>query len=78
MKEQEILKDYKKQEDKMCLAQVLDKIEFVKTKGKIEYTDAQIQILRKRRFQLLDEIHSKQQSLDELDYMIGKLKKGEG
>ena len=39
---------------------------------------AQIQILRKQRFQLLDEIHSKQQSLDELDYMISELKKGEG
>lgn len=36
----------------------------------------QIQILRKQRFLLLDEIHKKQQSLDELDYMIGKLKKG--
>lgn len=39
MKEQEILKDYKKQEDKMCLAQVLDKIEFSRTRGKIEDTD---------------------------------------
>lgn len=36
----------------------------------------QIQILRKQRYLLLDEIHRKQQSLDELDYMIGKLKKG--
>ncbi len=36
----------------------------------------QIQILRKQRFQVLDEIHRKQQSLDELDYMIGELKKG--
>lgn len=36
----------------------------------------QIQILRKQRFLLLDEIHKKQQSLDELDYMIGELKKG--
>lgn len=35
----------------------------------------QIQILRKQRFLLLDEIHKKQQSLDELDYMIGQLKK---
>lgn len=38
----------------------------------------QIQILRKQRFLLLDEIHKKQQSLDELDYMIGELKKGGG
>ena len=33
------LKDYKKQEDKMCLSQVLDKIEFSQTKDTIEYTD---------------------------------------
>lgn len=36
----------------------------------------QIQILRKQRVVLLDEIHKKQQSLDELDYMIDELKKG--
>ena len=39
MNRQELLKDYKKQEDKICLSQVLDKIEFMKEKGKIEYTD---------------------------------------
>lgn len=39
MNKQDILKDYKKQEDKMCLAQVLDKIEISNKKGKIEYTD---------------------------------------
>ena len=39
MNKQDLLKDYKKQEDKMCLSQVLDKIEFMKTKDKIEYTD---------------------------------------
>ena len=39
MNKQEILKDYRKQEDKMCLSQILDKIEFVKTREKIEYTD---------------------------------------
>ena len=33
------LKDYKKQEDKMCLSQVLDKIEFSQTKDTIEHTD---------------------------------------
>ena len=39
MNKQELLKDYKKQEDKICLAQVLDKIE-IATKGeKIEFTD---------------------------------------
>lgn len=40
-------------------------------------TKGQIQILRKQRFLLLDEIHKKQQLLDELDYMIGELKKGD-
>lgn len=39
MNKQELLKDYKKQEDKMCLAQVLDKVEISKTKGRIESTD---------------------------------------
>lgn len=34
-----LLKDYKKQEDKICLSQVLDKIEFSKAREKIEYTD---------------------------------------
>lgn len=39
MNKQELLKDYKKQEDKMCLSQVLDKIEFSKTREKIEKTE---------------------------------------
>lgn len=39
MNKQEILKEYKKQEDKICLSQVLDKIEFSKARQKIEYTD---------------------------------------
>lgn len=39
MDKQQLLKDYKKQEDKMCLSQILDKIEFSKMRGKIEYTD---------------------------------------
>lgn len=39
MNKQELLKDYKKQEDKICLSQVWDKIEFSKTREKIEYTD---------------------------------------
>lgn len=33
-----------------------------------------IRLLRKQRCQLLDEIHGKQQSIDELDYMIEKIK----
>lgn len=39
MNKQDLLKDYRKQEDKICLSQVLDKIEFMKTRGKLEYTD---------------------------------------
>ena len=39
MNKQEALADYKNQEDKLLLAKVLDKIEFCKTKNKIESTD---------------------------------------
>ena len=39
MDKQQILKEYKKQEDKMCLSQILDKIEFSKSKQKIEFSD---------------------------------------
>ena len=39
MNKQEFLKDYKKQEDKLCLSQVLDKIEFCESREKLEYTD---------------------------------------
>lgn len=36
--------------------------------------EMQIRLLRKCRYRLLDEIHEKQQSLDEIDYMISKIK----
>ena len=36
---QDLLKDYRKQEDKILLSQVLDKIDFMKKRDKIEYTD---------------------------------------
>ena len=39
MNKQETLKDYKKQEDRMILSQILDKIESSQKKNKIEYTD---------------------------------------
>lgn len=39
MDKQKILSDYKKQEDKILLAQILDKIEFSMQRGKLEYTD---------------------------------------
>ncbi len=37
--------------------------------------DVQIRMLRKYRYKLLDEIHKKQQSLDEIDYMVSKMRK---
>lgn len=37
--------------------------------------EEQIRILRKCRFQLMDEIHGKQQSVDHLDYLIYEIKK---
>ena len=39
MDKQKILSEYKKQEDKILLAQILDKIEFSKQREKLEYTD---------------------------------------
>lgn len=39
MNKQDILKDYRKQEDKICLSQVLDKIEFSNTRERLENTD---------------------------------------
>ena len=36
--------------------------------------EEQIRILRTQRYQLLDDIHDKQQTLDELDYMIRETK----
>lgn len=37
--------------------------------------EEKIRLLRKQRCRLLDEIHGKQQSLDELDYLIEKIRK---
>ncbi len=39
MNKQELLNEYKKQEDKIILAQILDKIEFSKQREKLENTD---------------------------------------
>ena len=39
--------------------------------------EEQIRLLRKCRFQLMDEIHGKQQSVDHLDYLIYEIKKQE-
>ena len=38
MKKEEMLKDYKKEEDKLCICQVLDKIEFSEIRNKLEST----------------------------------------
>lgn len=42
-------------------------------KGK-ESEESQLRLLKKWRFQMLDEIHGKQQSLDRLDYVICKIR----
>ena len=51
MNKQEMLSQYKKQDDKMCLSKVLDKIEASKARDRIEYTDfldlAQIELVQK-------------------------------
>ena len=39
MEKQQLLKDYKRQEDKICLSQILDKITSSNAKNKIEFTD---------------------------------------
>lgn len=39
MNKQEILNKYEKEEDKLLIAKLLDKIEFVETKNSVEYTD---------------------------------------
>lgn len=39
MNKQEILEDYKNQEERLLVAKVLDKLEFIKTRNKIESTD---------------------------------------
>ena len=39
MNKQELLSDYKNQDDKLLLAKVLDKLDFCKSRNKIEYTD---------------------------------------
>ena len=47
----EILNEYREKDDKILLAQVLDKIEAVDSRNKIEYTDfldlAQIELVQK-------------------------------
>lgn len=39
-------------------------------------TSGQIKILRKLRLELLEEIHSRQKSLDVVDYIIYKIRQG--
>lgn len=54
----------------MTLGEIMQQI---KDKGQTK--EDQVRFLRKKRVQLLDEIHCKQQLLDQLDYMIHELKK---
>ncbi|MDO4303058.1 MAG: hypothetical protein Q4D94_04025 [Bacillota bacterium] len=53
----------------MTLEEVMKQIS-----GKGKTKEEQIKILRRNRMQLLDEIHCKQQLLDQLDYMIHEVK----
>ena len=39
MNKQEIMQEYKDQEERLLVAKILDKLEFTKTKNKIQYTD---------------------------------------
>lgn len=39
MDKSQLLKDYRKQDDKLCLSHIIDKIEMTKTNGKINTTD---------------------------------------
>lgn len=39
MNKQEIMQEYKEQEERILVAKILDKLEFTKTKNKIQYTD---------------------------------------
>lgn len=42
--------------------------------SKMDTTAEQVKLLRKCRYQLLEEIHGKQQDLDQLDYMIHEIR----
>lgn len=54
----------------MTLIEITEQLnENVKTK------EEKIRILRKNRAELMDEIHRKQQLLDQLDYMLYEMKK---
>ena len=42
--------------------------------SRMDTTAEQVKLLRKCRYQLLEEIHGKQQDLDQLDYIIHEMK----
>ena len=46
--------------------------------GDAEEQKNKLRILRKARGRLLEEIHEKQQSLDQIDYIIGQTRKEQG
>lgn len=51
-------------------------IRFVQQNGKTQAE--QLRLLRKARARLLEEIHCKQQLLDQLDFMIYEMKRSNG
>lgn len=54
----------------MALTEIMEQL---KENGKTK--EERIRILRKNRAQLMDEIHGKQQLLDQLDYMLYEMKR---
>ena len=49
MDKQQLLKDYKRQEDRICLSQILDKRELSKLREKIEKSTADPQYVQTKR-----------------------------
>ena len=54
----------------------LEKLTALQRQGDSE--ENQIRILRKFRFEMLDDIHKKQQCLDSVDFLIRRIKQEEG
>ena len=51
---------------------------FLQGRSQKERKEENLRALTRQRFQVLDEIHEKQQLLDRLDYMIHQMKNGRG
>lgn len=63
--------------DTYSLARAGLSIEEINKISECEDREVQIRMLRKHRFKLLDEVHEKQQSIDEIDYIISKMKESD-